>query len=196
MSEHELPNPRSSGLATDLDRARERADDLRRDSPGVGRLRKEDVGVTGQVDQLLGRPAVARIDNRSSARADPDADIGSRVRKKRRQNLERPDGQLITGFEMVDGIRADQDLGSIEREDGIKCARQGVDRERWQGSVRPRMGSENRIEIGAVVRVCMADEHCIELGRVVDREGRGHPVAGVDKEAEAIRLDDERSCRR
>ena len=52
------------------------------------------------------------------------------------------------------------------------------------------MLAEDRIRVGAVVGVGMADKHCIESGRVVGREGRSHAVPGVDQEAEPIRLDD------
>ena len=116
--------------------------------------------------------------------------IGRRVRKKRRQNVKGPDCQLVAGIELVERIGALQHLGSIEREDGVKRARQGVDGERLQGIVRPRTLSENRVQVGTVVRVAMADEYRIEPEDVAKGEGCGHPVPRVDEEAEAILFDE------
>ena len=56
-------------------------------------------------------------------------------------------------------------------------------------------GSEYRIQIGAMVRVGMADEHGIEGGPLTHRQRRGDPIAGVDEEGVAISLDEVATAR-
>src|SRR5688500_760687 len=83
-----------------------------------------------------------------------------------------------------------QHLGPIERQHGIECAGRRVHGERGQGTVRPRPGSQDGVQVGAVVGVGMAHEDRIEREPVTDRERRGDPVSGVNEESESIGLDE------
>jgi hypothetical protein len=57
------------------------------------------------------------------------------------------------------------------------------------------MLAEDGIQVRAVVRVSMTDQHCIEARCVGGREGRGHPIPGIDQDAEAVRLNDVSAAR-
>ncbi len=167
--------------------ALERApDDLLRNSLGVRGLRQEQIGGIGQFDQLLRWAAIAGVDQRTSTGADPEPEVRPRVGEQRGPHLEGSDGHLVARLQLMDHMRAGHDLRSIERQDGIERASRREHRQRRQGDLGPCPGAQERVQVGAMVRMAMAHEHGIEAGRIIGRERHRHAVAGIDQDGEAI----------
>ena len=67
----------------------------------------------------------------------------------------------------VEHVRAGHDLRSIEGHDGVEGASRRVHRHRRQRDASPRPVAEDRVQVGAMVGVAMADQHRIEAGHIL-----------------------------
>ena len=90
---------------------------------------------------------------------------------------------------------AHEPLSAVERQDGVQRSGQRPHRERPQRDGCQDPGAEQRIEVGAVVGVPVADEHGVERRRALGGQGGGHAVSGVDQQAESVVVDEVAAAR-
>ena len=109
------------------------------------------------------------------------------MRQQRGLDRERPDGHRIARLEQFELIRITEHRRPIESEHGIQSAGQGVDRQRRGWSVHERPGAKERVEIGAVIGVTVADQDRVDLvGGNRAQQLRQDGVAGIDQQPEAV----------
>ncbi len=145
----------------------------------------------GELHEVVARPCVARVGDRRPARRDPKAGVRDRVRQQSRFDRERADRKRLAGLEFVNLAGALQGLDLIERQHRAQGIRQGVGRQSRRLIVLHQASAEQRVQIGDVVRVAVADEHGVDrLGRHDPEEPRDDRVARVDEQAEPVVLDE------
>ena len=145
----------------------------------------------GKLDEIVGRTRVARIGDRCAACRDPNAGIRDRVREQSRLDRERADRERVAGLEFADltGVLQGRDL--IERQHRAQGIRKGVGRQRGASSSLHQASAEQRVQIGDVVRMAVADEDGVDrLGRQDLEEPRDDRVSRIDKQAEPVVLDE------
>ena len=112
------------------------------------------------------------------------------MRQGGRLDRQRPDPECVAGLELAQVVRVVQHPGPVEREDRIERAGQCEQRKRRCRIVAQCPSPEQRVEVGAVVGMAVADEHGIDLGGRQEPEQPGqHCVAGIDQQPEPVVLE-------
>jgi hypothetical protein len=114
------------------------------------------------------------------------------VRQQAHADREWPHAQLVAVGESVHivGVPPLGEHAVVECQDGVQRTGQRMQRQRRRGLVPQGAGSQQRVQVGAVVGVLVADEHGVDLGGIEaleqSRQGR---VPGVDQQHEAVVLE-------
>ena len=166
MREHEPAGTGMIGLLPDLARAIEQTQDVVRHVLDVRRFGEQQVGVLGQIDEIIGWPSVTRVRHGTVPGAQPDPCVWQHVRQEPRFGVEWSDRQHVAGFEVANVACGIEHARSIEREYGPEGTRERVQRERRGRCVAHRARPQERIEIGDVVGMPVADQDRVDrLGR-------------------------------
>ncbi len=112
------------------------------------------------------------------------------MRQGGRLDFERPDPERVAGLEFAQVVRVVQHPGPVEREDRIERAGQREQWKRGRRIVAQCAGPEQRVEVGAMVGVAVADEHGIDLlGQEEPEQPGQHRVARIDQQPESVVLE-------
>jgi hypothetical protein len=168
MGQQQASNADSCGLPASLTCACEIASRALRDLVHVGGLGEQEVSVSGEVHDVEAGAGVTGVEHGSVAGRQPHASVGHPVRQEAGLRVERADGQPATGGELVQDVGGCQHRGVIESEHRVQGAGYGVHRQRHRRIVAQRSRPQQRVQIGAVVRMAVADEDRVDLlGREV-----------------------------
>jgi hypothetical protein len=111
------------------------------------------------------------------------------VRQQARPGPERADLEVAAGGKRVQGVAVVQHPRPVEREHRVERAGQRVHRQRRRRVGAQRSRTQQRVEVGAVVGMSVADEHGVDVlgGRSALQPLHGS-VAGVEQQPEPVVL--------
>lgn len=196
VGQHQAPGAGVGGLLTRLACAGDVAARVVGNLIDEGCLGQEQVAVTGQFAQFRARAAVTGVGQDPAARGQAQARVGYPVRQQAGLGAERADVQAAARAELVQREGAGQHLGAIQRQDRIQCAGQRMHRQ-WRRWVSAQCtGPQQRAQVGAVIRVPVADEYSVDLlSGCPLQEPRHRRIAKIDQQPETIVLHQEATAR-
>jgi hypothetical protein len=112
------------------------------------------------------------------------------VRERPRFDLEWTDRERLAGLEHAQVARSVEHAGPVEREHGAQGTGQRMDRQGRSRIVAKRASAQERIHVGDMVGMPVADQHGVEcLGRQELEQSRQDGVARIDEQPEAAVFD-------
>jgi hypothetical protein len=118
------------------------------------------------------------------------------MRQQSRPGMEGTHVELVAGAELVQHVGAVQHARPVQGQHRIQGTRQRVDRQTGGRLVPQPTSAQQRIEVGAVVRVPVTDEDGVHLAWLdVLEQPRHRCVAEVDDKPEVLMLEEETAAR-
>ncbi len=162
----------------------------------VGGFRQKEVCAPGEARDVGARPGVPGIGEHALRRGEPNTRVGHEVRQQPGVGGERADFEPVAGPEGVEAAGPGEHARPVEGEHGIRRPVRGVHRQGRGRGVAQSPRAQQRIEVGAVIRMPVADQHGVDrLGRGVPEQARQGGVSGIDEQAESGVLDEVAAAR-
>jgi hypothetical protein len=150
---------------------------------------QEQVSAGCEVSNVATWPAVTGVGQRGATGRHAQPGIREMVRKWAALNGERTQREPIPGGELVQRVGLGQHCRAIQCEDGIERARECVDGQLWSGHLIQGPRSEQRVQVGTVVRVPVGDHHSVHrIGAKDAKQTRQRGIADVHQQVEAFVL--------